>query len=390
MVVCDRMSRTCTVVYCSRMSVLYVVLIVTECLGPVLLYIMTECQYYGHDCCLWQNARRLLWPVPLSIVTERQYCCLDCCMWLSARTVTRSCIVVYFDRMSVLCPWLLYVAKCPKVTGPVLLHNVTECQDCGLDRCMWQSARTVTRSSIVVYCDRMSVLCPWLLYVAKCPKVTRTCTVAYWDRMSVLWSWLLYVTECQDGYYGQDCSTSCSCTAANTASCDHVTGTCSCKAGWEGSTCSSDVNECLRRQHDCTGAYEECVNDVGGYHCVCAAGYYYKYFRVCQGMCVHTRSGELRTQKLKFHLVRTESLNVFPFKPEVGQYIAIHATLTARDFFLAYFYTSGPFTCIFFQNLSRLFLCWLWLAYGSCVGPHNEIGHPDRGRFPCWMPAEYK
>ena len=58
------------------------------------------------------------------------------------------------------------------------------------------------------------------------------------------------------------------------------------------------------------------------------------------------RSGELQTQKLKSHLVRTQCLNILPLKPGVGQYIAIHATLTARDFFLAYFYPSGPFTCI--------------------------------------------
>ena len=58
-------------------------------------------------------------------------------------------------------------------------------------------------------------------------------------------------------------------------------------------------------------------------------------------------SGELRTQKLKSNLVRTQSLNVLPLKPGVGQHIAIHATLTARDFFLAYLYISGPFTCIF-------------------------------------------
>ena len=60
-----------------------------------------------------------------------------------------------------------------------------------------------------------------------------------------------------------------------------------------------------------------------------------------------SHSGELRTQKLKSHLVRTQSLNVLPLKPGVGQYIAIHATLTARDFLLVYFYPSGPFTCIF-------------------------------------------
>ena len=59
------------------------------------------------------------------------------------------------------------------------------------------------------------------------------------------------------------------------------------------------------------------------------------------------RSGELRTQKLKSPLVRKQSLNVLPLKPGLGQYIAIHATLTARDFFLTYLYPSGPFTCIF-------------------------------------------
>ena len=63
------------------------------------------------------------------------------------------------------------------------------------------------------------------------------------------------------------------------------------------------------------------------------------------------RSGELRTQKLKSYLVRTQSLNVLPLKSGVGQNIAIHATLTARNFFLAYFYPSGPFTCIFSKPL---------------------------------------
>ena len=46
-----------------------------------------------------------------------------------------------------------------------------------------------------------------------------------------------------------------------------------------------------------------------------------------------------------------------PLKLGVGQYIAKHVTLTARDFFLVYFYPSSPFVCIFFQNLSRFFLC---------------------------------
>ena len=96
-----------------------------------------------------------------------------------------------------------------------------------------------------------------------------------------------------------------------------------------------------------------------------------------------SRSGELRTQKLKSHLMRTQSLNVLPLKPGVGQYIAIHATLTARDFFLAYFYTSGPFTCIFSKTSPKFPLCWLWLTHGSCVSLQNKIGHPAGCRFPC-------
>ena len=51
-----------------------------------------------------------------------------------------------------------------------------------------------------------------------------------------------------------------------------------------------------------------------------------------------SRNGELRMQNFKSHLVRTQSLNVLPLNPRVGQYIAIHATLAAWDFFLAYYY----------------------------------------------------
>ena len=46
-----------------------------------------------------------------------------------------------------------------------------------------------------------------------------------------------------------------------------------------------------------------------------------------------------------------------PFKlnPGVGQYIAMRATLTARDFFFANFYPSGPFTCIFSKTSPEFF-----------------------------------
>ena len=36
---------------------------------------------------------------------------------------------------------------------------------------------------------------------------------------------------------------------------------------------------------------------------------------------------------------------------------AIAATLTAREFFLVYFYPSGPFTCTFSKTSPNLFSC---------------------------------
>ena len=69
------------------------------------------------------------------------------------------------------------------------------------------------------------------------------------------------------------------------------------------------------------------------------------------------RSGELRTQKLKSHLVRTQSLNVLPFKPGVGQYIAIHATLTARDFSFLLISTLPVHSPAFFPKPLPIFPC---------------------------------
>ena len=89
------------------------------------------------------------------------------------------------------------------------------------------------------------------------------------------------------------------------------------------------------------------------------------------------RCGELRTQKLRSHLLRrTQNSKVLPLKPGVDQYIAMHATPTARDFFLANFYPSRPFNCIFFQNLLKVFPVLAVANTGSRVGRQNKIGHP--------------
>ena len=81
-------------------------------------------------------------------------------------------------------------------------------------------------------------------------------------------------------------------------------------------------------------------------------------------VCPHfklSRSGELPTQKFKSYLMTTLSLKVLPLKIGVDQYIAMHATLTARDFFILNFYPSGPFTRIFSKTAPKFFLCSLRL-----------------------------
>ena len=67
------------------------------------------------------------------------------------------------------------------------------------------------------------------------------------------------------------------------------------------------------------------------------------------------RSGELRKQTLTSHLVRTQGLNVLPLKPGAGQYIAMHTTFTARNFFLGLISTLPVHSPAFFQNLSLVF-----------------------------------
>ena len=88
----------------------------------------------------------------------------------------------------------------------------------------------------------------------------------------------------------------------------------------------------------------------------------------------------------------TDFKEFLPLKSGIGQCIAIYATLTARNFFIANFYPSGLFICIFQKtktknkNSPEVFL--LAVANtGSCIGLRNKIGHPARCRFPRWVPV---
>ena len=86
----------------------------------------------------------------------------------------------------------------------------------------------------------------------------------------------------------------------------------------------------------------------------------------------YNSSGELQRQKLKSHLLRTQSLKVLPLRPGVGQYIAAHATLAAR--YISLLSSLSVHSSAFFQNLSQVFPV-LAVAL-ACVGLQNKIGHP--------------
>ncbi|KAK7495536.1 hypothetical protein BaRGS_00013234, partial [Batillaria attramentaria] len=83
--------------------------------------------------------------------------------------------------------------------------------------------------------------------------------------------------SCQDGYTLDPVSgTQCEQTDAATAACDGFNCTQGCQtavdAGWKGSICQIDVNECEETPGIC-GESQVCVNNNGSYSCRCADGY---------------------------------------------------------------------------------------------------------------------
>ncbi|KAK7092486.1 hypothetical protein V1264_008224 [Littorina saxatilis] len=82
-------------------------------------------------------------------------------------------------------------------------------------------------------------------------------------------------TKCPANTFGEGCTQTCSCSGDNVQSCDHVTGTCRCKAGWEGSSCDADRDECASEtSNDCSSALNmRCQNKEGGYTCLCKDGF---------------------------------------------------------------------------------------------------------------------
>uniref|UniRef100_A0A8W8NDF3 Fibrillin-1 n=1 Tax=Magallana gigas TaxID=29159 RepID=A0A8W8NDF3_MAGGI len=85
--------------------------------------------------------------------------------------------------------------------------------------------------------------------------------------------------DCDSGKYGLNCESNCSCNAQNTQSCNNVDGSCTCKTGWEGTTCTTNIDECLNSS--ICPLNSNCTDSPGSYSCDCIAGY-----SLAGGQCV--------------------------------------------------------------------------------------------------------
>ncbi|XP_066299173.1 fibroblast growth factor receptor 1-like [Branchiostoma lanceolatum] len=85
----------------------------------------------------------------------------------------------------------------------------------------------------------------------------------------------LTVQDCTPGEFGPGCTGTCHC-ASGRSVCDVTDGVCSsggCEAGWKGSKCQTDVDECDTDTHNCH-IYATCSNSEGSFNCSCNPGYH--------------------------------------------------------------------------------------------------------------------
>ncbi|XP_030375580.1 cubilin homolog [Scaptodrosophila lebanonensis] len=77
---------------------------------------------------------------------------------------------------------------------------------------------------------------------------------------------------------------------------DYKSFHCDCTAGWQGTTCEEDVNECLDNSgtdlESCMND-GQCINTPGSYRCLCRSGYSGAHCRLQNNICLANQSREL-------------------------------------------------------------------------------------------------
>ena len=81
-----------------------------------------------------------------------------------------------------------------------------------------------------------------------------------------------HLSVCTGFQYGPECAEECGCDVVNTDSCDPVDGECTCKAGWTGTNCTDDIDECVNSTI-CGDELKTCANTNGSFVCNCIMGY---------------------------------------------------------------------------------------------------------------------
>lgn len=113
--------------------------------------------------------------------------------------------------------------------------------------------------------------------------------VLKYDKLFSIFFYYWYFSVCPNFTWGFECSQDCACVQSNTEVCNPVNGECTCKEGWENTTCSDDTNECLNGMADCT-LNSTCYNNDGSFKCICDPGFMMNANGTCEGMMPLTKN----------------------------------------------------------------------------------------------------
>lgn len=128
----------------------------------------------------------------------------------------------------------------------------------------------------------------------------------------------LFILVCPEWQFGKSCKP-CSCNKTNSVSCDHITGKCTCRAGFSGATC-----DCLKGNNPCNETISEChlPTFTSTPVCVCKTEYMRKNYN-CNGNFKNYRYNKEPLQissnndfignKIKGHMVMILIKIYFPF-----------------------------------------------------------------------------